>query len=106
MLIFFVFCYNIGMNIEKKWDQKEEQLDLDFGSEKQKKRNQNEDQGHLDFRTEEEKERALIDRVLEERLNGTFSIDSLSKEDKERYLNLLEKERKENKEDDQPRYGH
>ncbi len=104
--------------MEKKCNQNEEQLDLDLGIKKEeklnlnlsieeeKKCNQNEDQGHLDFRTEGEKDRALIDRVLEERLNRTFSVDSLSKKDKERYLRLLEEERKENKEDDQPRYGH
>jgi hypothetical protein len=89
--------------MEKKWDPKEEQLDLDFRFPKEKNPNQDEEQLHFDYRSEEQKDRALIDRILEERTStGTFSPDTLSKKDKERYLRLMEEERK----DDKDYHGH
>jgi hypothetical protein len=71
---------------------------MKIGKESAPKNEKHEEQGNLDFRSEEEKDRALIDRVLEEKIStGTFSPGSLSKEDLERYLRLIEKESKEDK---------
>lgn len=58
---------------------------------------QNGPQENLDFRTEEEKKTDLRKRIVKEKQGGTFSVDSLSREEKEIYLELLEEEIKDNK---------